>query len=110
MARGIVAALAVPLSSAEEHALRAVPTTYVEAYDAYLRGTIRLRRENREDDSLAIMELERAVAIDPDFAIAQAQLARAYLLRVEQFAASLIPDAILRVGDLPVSIPRRRHD
>jgi TolB-like protein/DNA-binding SARP family transcriptional activator/Tfp pilus assembly protein PilF len=86
VARGVISALAVRLSTAEEHALRAAPTTRVEAYDAYLRGTIRLRRENREDDSLAILELERAVAIDPDFAIAQAQLARAYLLRVEQFA------------------------
>jgi TolB-like protein/DNA-binding SARP family transcriptional activator len=86
VARGIIAALGLPLSTDEERALRAVPTARVDAYDAYLRGKIRLRRENREDDSLAITWLERAVAIDPDFAAAQAELAHAYILRVEQFA------------------------
>lgn len=86
IARGIISALALPLSTAEERALRAVPTAHVDAYDAYLRGKIRLRRENREDDSVAIVWLERAAAIDPDFAAAQAELAHAYILRVEQFA------------------------
>jgi tetratricopeptide (TPR) repeat protein len=88
VARGIISALAVRLSTAEERALRTVPTAHVDAYDAYLRGKIRLRRENREDDSVAIRFLERAVAIDPDFAAAQAELAHAYVLRVEQFAPS----------------------
>ncbi len=86
VARGIVSALELPLSASEERSLRAAPTTNLEAYDSYLRGKIRLRRENREDDSVAITLLERAVALDPDFAAAQAELARAYVLRVEQFA------------------------
>jgi len=86
VARGIVSALALPLSAAEERALRAIPTKNPDAYDDYLRGKIRLRRENREDDSVAIALLERAVALDPDFAAAQAELTRAYVLRVEQFA------------------------
>jgi TolB-like protein/Tfp pilus assembly protein PilF len=86
VARGIVSALALPLSASEERALRAIPTKSLDAYDDYLRGKIRLRRENREDDSVAIALLERAVALDPDFAAAQAELARAYVLRVEQFA------------------------
>src|SRR3989441_206789 len=86
VARGIVSALELPLSASEEHALHAVPTKNLDAYDSYLRGKIRLRRENREDDSVAITLLERAVALDPDFAAAQAELARAYVLRVEQFA------------------------
>jgi TolB-like protein/DNA-binding SARP family transcriptional activator/Tfp pilus assembly protein PilF len=85
-ARGIVSALALPLSAAEERALRAVPTRSLDAYDDYLRAKIRLRHENREDDSVAIGLLERAVVLDPDFAAAQAELARAYVLRVEQFA------------------------
>ena len=86
VARGIVSALELPLSAAEELALRAIPTKNLEAYNDYLSGKIRLRRENREDDSIAIGLLERAVALDPDFAAAQAELARAYVLRVEQFA------------------------
>jgi len=88
VARGIVSALELPLSASEERALRATPTKNLEAYDSYLRGKIRLRRENRADDSVAITLLERAVALDPDFAAAHAELVRAYLLRVEQFAPS----------------------
>ncbi len=86
VARGIVSALALPLSASEERALRATPTKNLEAYESYLRGRIRLRRENREDDSVAITLLERAVALDPDFALAQAELARAYVARVILFA------------------------
>ena len=86
VARGIVSALALPLSASEERALRAIPTKNGDAYDDYLRGKIRLRSENREDDSVAIALLERAVTLDPDFAAAQAELVRAYVLRVEQFA------------------------
>ncbi len=86
VAHGIITALELPLSASQEHALRTAPTKNLEAYDSYLRGKIRLRRESREDDSIAIVLLERAVALDPEFAAAQAELARAYVLRVEQFA------------------------
>ena len=85
VASGIVAALALPLSASEGRAPRIAPTKNLDAYDAYLRGKIWLRREDREDDSVAITLLQRAVALDPDFAVAQAELARAYVLRVEQF-------------------------
>src|SRR5260370_16661188 len=85
VARGIVSALQVPLSTSEEHALRTAPTKNIAAYDSYLRGKIRLRRENREDDSVAITLLEGAVALDPDFALAQAELAPAYLARAILF-------------------------
>jgi len=88
VARGIVSALALPLSASEEHALHAAPTKNLEAYDSYLRGKIRLRHENRADDSVAITLLERAVALDPDFAVAQAELGHAYVLRVILFAPS----------------------
>jgi TolB-like protein/DNA-binding SARP family transcriptional activator/Tfp pilus assembly protein PilF len=88
VARGIVSTLALPLSALEERTLRTAPTRNLEAYDSYLRGKIRLRRENREDDSVAITLLERAVALDPDFAVAQAELGHAYVLRVILFAPS----------------------
>jgi TolB-like protein/DNA-binding SARP family transcriptional activator len=86
MARIVAGALHVPLTLAEERALRTAPTGNAEAYDLYLRGKIRVRRGTREDDSVAIGFLERAVALDPSFAAAQAQLAQAYGLRVGQFA------------------------
>src|SRR6266571_5106505 len=88
VAHGSITALELPLSASQEHALRTAPTKNLEAYDSYLRGKIRLRRESREDDSIAIMLLERAVALDPEFAAAQAELVQAYVLRVILFAPS----------------------
>src|SRR3989449_5740412 len=44
------------------------------------------QRQNRENDSVAITLFERIVALDPSFAAAQAGLARAYALRVTEFA------------------------
>jgi len=62
-------------------------TSSAEAYDLYLRANVLLnQRQNRENDSVAITLFERAVALDPSFAAAQAGLARAYALRVSEFA------------------------
>ncbi len=80
VAHGILAALSVPPSSAASR------TQNRAAYDAYLHAELRLWRENREDDSVAITWLEQAVARDPDFAAAQADLAWAYNMRANQFA------------------------
>lgn len=63
-----------------------LPTGNLEAYNLYLQGKIRVRHESREDDSVAATLFERAAALDPKFAAAQAELARAYVLRVSQFA------------------------
>ena len=49
-----------------------------QAYDLYVRGKVKVASENREDTEAAIKLLEEAVAIDPNFAEAYAQLARAY--------------------------------
>jgi serine/threonine-protein kinase len=83
--RSVVAALNLPLTAAEARTLRTPPTSNLEAYDLFLRGKIRVRHETRVDDSIAIALLQRAVALDPSFAVAQAWLARAYTLRVAQF-------------------------
>ena len=66
---------------------RTPPTSNAEAYDLYLRADMLLtQRQNRENDSVAITLFERIVALDPSFAAAQAGLARAYALRVSEFA------------------------
>ncbi|HEX9346824.1 MAG TPA: tetratricopeptide repeat protein [Gemmatimonadales bacterium] len=80
VAHGILAALSLPPSPA------AASTKNRAAYEAYLHAELRLWRENREDDSVAITWLEQAVALDPDFAAAQAELAWAYNMRANQFA------------------------
>src|SRR5882672_103898 len=58
-----------------------------EVNDLYLRANMLVnQRQNRENDSVAIALFERIVALDPSFAAAQAGLARAYALRVSEFA------------------------
>ena len=83
-ASGILSALGLPLSPAEQRGLRAAPTQNPQAYDFYLRGRIRVRHESRKDNPVAIDLFERAVALDPDFAAAYAELSHAYALRVQQ--------------------------
>ena len=66
---------------------RTLPTSNAQAYDLYLRANMLVnQRQNRENDSVAITLFERIVALDPSFAAAQAGLARAYALRVTEFA------------------------
>jgi TolB-like protein/DNA-binding winged helix-turn-helix (wHTH) protein/Tfp pilus assembly protein PilF len=57
-----------------------------EAYDQYLRGRFYLNRQTKEDNKTAIEALERAVAIDPAFADAYAELAQAYVWKLFLFA------------------------
>jgi serine/threonine-protein kinase len=84
--RRVVAALGLPLTRAELRALRTPPTADAEAYDQYLRSRIRLRHETRASIDAAIDILERVVTLDPGFAAAHAQLARAYGVRIGQYA------------------------
>jgi len=86
VSRGVLAALKVPLTPAEEKSLRTAPTSNLEAYDSYVRGKLSVRRENAKDNAAAIKQLEKAVALDPAFAAAHAELAHAYGLRVFYFA------------------------
>jgi TolB-like protein/Tfp pilus assembly protein PilF len=60
-------------------------TTNTTAYDLYLRGRFHGARENIKDNQEAIDLLERAVARDPDFAAAHAELARTLGVRLFYF-------------------------
>jgi Tfp pilus assembly protein PilF len=57
------------------------------AYDYYLRGKVKVGSENRENNESAIKLLEQAITADPSFAPAYAQLARAYGVKANYFAA-----------------------
>lgn len=61
-------------------------TASAAAYDFYLRGRHTVRDEKRDNDTVAITLFECAVALDPSFAAAYAQLAHAYGLWVMQIA------------------------
>ena len=82
IAKRIAESLQAKLSGREEQALAVKPTNNPEAYDAYLRG---LAFEVRSRFSLVSIDLvwkavgfyERAVQLDPNFALAWARLSRA---------------------------------
>jgi tetratricopeptide (TPR) repeat protein len=56
------------------------------AYDAYMRGKVNVSSENPDDNEAAIKLFEQAVAADPTFAAAYAELARAYSIKARFFA------------------------
>ncbi len=85
VSQSLVSALKLAVTSSEERQLHAPPTTNAEAYDSFLRGKIHLLPMNRRDDSIATVALEHAVALDPNFAAAYAELAYAYGLWVFLF-------------------------
>lgn len=80
----IVAALQVSLKGDEQERLSRTAKVDPEAYDALLRGLELLRRFTRETNIEARRYFERAIAIDPGFARAHADLALTYGLEAEQ--------------------------
>jgi TolB-like protein/Tfp pilus assembly protein PilF len=80
IAKAIAEQLQAKLSGREEQALAVKPTNNPEAYDAYLRGLAFEAHSFYSIDPLseAITFYERAVQLDPNFALAWAQLSRAH--------------------------------
>ena len=79
IAKAIADALQAKLTGGEQRALAVKPTNNSEAYDAYLRGLAFEARTSTALDNLekAIGFFERAVQLDPAFAVAWARLSRA---------------------------------
>ena len=76
IARKIAEALRVTLSPQEQAALASKPTDNLQAYDLYLRGKSYSRRLTRQDLEFALQMFENAVALDPNFALAHAAIAK----------------------------------
>ncbi|MCZ6571068.1 MAG: protein kinase, partial [Deltaproteobacteria bacterium] len=71
--------LGVTLGTSEEPAISDRPTNNDEAYDYYLRGNARFTRSERYQDYQAAADLyQRAVDLDPNFALAQVGLGKAH--------------------------------
>jgi tetratricopeptide (TPR) repeat protein len=79
IAKAIAESLQAKLSGGEQRALAVKPTNNAEAYDAYLRGLAFEARTSTGADDLqkAVRFYERAVQLDPAFALAWARLCRA---------------------------------
>jgi TolB-like protein/Tfp pilus assembly protein PilF len=80
IAKTIVEQLQVKLTGHEEQALAVKPTNNPEAYDAYLRGLAFEARITLSFDApmKAVDSYERAVQLDPNFALAWARLSGAH--------------------------------
>ncbi|HEY3258523.1 MAG TPA: protein kinase [Gemmatimonadaceae bacterium] len=75
IATSIVNALKVVLSSEEEAAIKKIPTQSVRAYEYYLRGRQLFHQRRPETLDAAEDMYRRAIALDPDYALAYAGLA-----------------------------------
>ncbi|MGA2069853.1 MAG: protein kinase [Sedimentisphaerales bacterium] len=79
MAERVAQALDITLVERERRALQSRPTENMEAYDYFLRGNeYRNRSTDKNDLKIAIQMYERAVELDPKFALAYAQLSRTH--------------------------------
>ena len=81
VAERVAQALDITLLQAEREALASQPTENLEAYDYYLRGYDYSHRSHLESDRrTAIRMFEKAVELDPTFALAYAWLSDAHRL------------------------------
>ena len=74
IARSISQALRIAMSPQEERAIAGKPTQNAQAYDYFLRGRSYGRRCTKTDLEFAQRMYERAIALDPQFALAYAGL------------------------------------
>ncbi len=78
ISQNIVDALQLTLSPVEKQALRSERTTDFQAYENYLRGRGYYRRRTRTDFQSASEMFQKAIEIDPGYALAHAGLADTY--------------------------------
>lgn len=87
LAEQVAQALDITLLEPERRDLASRPTENMEAYDYYLRGSEYFHRDSfhERDFRIAISMYDKAVELDPTFAVAYAQLSRAHAYMYFQF-------------------------
>jgi serine/threonine protein kinase/Tfp pilus assembly protein PilF len=86
IAENIVKALRVVLSKREESAIKAARTSNVRAYEYYLRGRHLYHQWRRESWEGADDMFRRAIALDPEYALAYTGLADSSAIRYMYFS------------------------
>lgn len=82
IARAVTDALKVTLLGEEQERLSGSPTDNYDAYDAYLLGRQRRSRRTKAAMQQAVGYFQRAIDLDPDFALAHVGLADTYLVLI----------------------------
>ena len=97
ISQAIVKALRVILSDDEKKQIEKVRTVNVEAYDYYLRGRQYFHQHRRKSLDYARQMFNKAIEIDPDYALAYAGVADCYSLLYTYFDSR---DFNLRQADI----------
>jgi TolB-like protein/Flp pilus assembly protein TadD len=85
VAQRIAVALQTKLSATEKERIEERPTRSLEAYDLYLKGRELYFRLGKADNEQAIELFQKALQLDPTFALAHAGLADAFAQRALRF-------------------------
>ena len=95
IAREVVTALHAVLTEEEEERLAVMPTDNLEAYEQFVLGRQELAKRTAEAVTRAIGHFQRAVELDPNYALAYVGLADSAAMQVEyaglDYAASVEP-------------------
>ncbi len=78
VARSIADEIKVIITPEEAEQIEKIPTQNLEAYDYFLQGLVPFYEETRQGLLEAIPLFEKAIELDPEFALAHADLAIAY--------------------------------
>ncbi|HEY9282474.1 MAG TPA: protein kinase, partial [Pyrinomonadaceae bacterium] len=80
----VTSSLAPHLTGEEQKQLRQRATEHPEAHEAYLKGRFYFHLMNEASFARAVESYERAVALDPDYALAHAAIAEYYIFLAVQ--------------------------
>src|SRR4029453_5700897 len=80
----VAGAIAPSIQQAEIERAQRKPPSNLDAYDLYLRATALYRAMTREANDAARALLERAIALDPDYATAMVLLSLLWDCRITQ--------------------------
>ncbi len=84
VATAIAAALNAALSPAEKSRVSAIPTKSLPAWEAYQLGKERIANRTSKGLADAEMFFQRAIALDPDFALPYAELAITFVMQASR--------------------------
>lgn len=116
IAHRVVAALDVTLLEPQRRLMEAAPTGNLQAYDYYLRGSDYMRRGTEQRHTRAALQMfQRAVDLDPHFALAYSRLSEAhsrmYLFYYDHSRERLAQAkrAVDRAFELEPDLPEAHH-
>ena len=84
----VASSLNAELMPEEVRRIERIPTESVAAYEFYMRGRRELDQGDKKDNEKAIGYLNKALELDPDFALAYAGLGEAYVQRVHRHGSA----------------------